>query len=87
MTRTRVLAQSVGYMSLFLSLAAAVIVSLFVWMAARPAQQHIGDNAQLGIVQQSHQWTETLLNLLPVILVLIAIFGSIAFVVYQTRFA
>jgi len=80
------LAQSVGYMSLFTSLAGAVIVSFVVWQLAEPAQGYIGDNAQLGIVQQSHQWTETLLDMLPVILALIAIFGSIAFVVYQTRF-
>lgn len=85
MTRTE-LRQSVGYMSFFTSLAAAAIVTWTVWKLSIQPMNYIGDNAQLSIVLSSKQWTETLLNNLPAIFLIMAVAGSIAFVVYQTRF-
>jgi len=81
------LKQTVGLVSFFSSLVAGSIVIWLVWKVGAPAQQEIGDNAQLEAVRRSHQWTETLLNSLPVVFLLIGVSGTIAFVVYQTRFA
>jgi len=81
------LRQSVGYVSLFTSLGAGAIMTWIVWRLVETPQARIGDNAQLEAVRRSHQWTELLLNNLPIIFLLIAVVGSIAFTVYQTRYA
>lgn len=81
------LRQSVGYVELFSSLGAAAIMTWIVWRLAETPQSRIGDKAQLESVRRSHQWTELLLNNLPIIFLLIAVVGSIAFTVYQTRYA
>ena len=81
------LRQSVGYMELVTSLVAGAIVIWLTWTAAEPGMASINERAQLEEVRRSVQWTEVLLNQLPVIFLLIAVTGSLAFVVYQTRFA
>ncbi|UIP01696.1 hypothetical protein Hbl1158_16975 (plasmid) [Halobaculum sp. CBA1158] len=81
------LRQSVGFVDLVASLAGGAVVVWVVWWLAESPMQYIGDNAQLPAVQRSHQWTDVLLSNLPVVYVVIAVVGSIAFTVYQTRFA
>lgn len=85
MTRTA-LRQSVSYVEFFSSLAAGAIVTWIIWMIAKKPMTYLGDNAQLSIVRRNNQWTEILLNNLPVLFAIIAIIGSIAIVVYVTRF-
>lgn len=81
------LRQSVGYVSLFSSLGAAAVVTWITWKLAVEPMSYIGDNATNTLVRKNHQWTTILLDNLPIVFVLIAMVGSIAFVVYQTRFA
>lgn len=84
---TAVLRQSVGYMELVTSLAAGAIVTWLVWTASEDGMASLNERAQLAEVRRSVQWTEVLLNNLPVIFLIIAVVGSLAFTVYQTRFA
>lgn len=86
MTRAQ-LRQSIGFVDFFSSLGAGAIVTWLVWKLSVEPMGYLGDNAQLAKVQQSVQWTEILLNNLPIIFAIIAVVGSIAFVVFQTRFA
>lgn len=79
--------QSVGIVEFFSSLGAGAVITWLVWKLANEPMGYIGDNAQLSEVSQSHQWTGLLLDNLPIVFLIIAVVGSIAFVTYQTRFA
>jgi len=81
------LRQSVGFVDFVASLGGGAIVVYIVWTLAESPMQEIGDNAQLETVRRSHQWTELLLNNLPIMFALIAVTGAIAFVIYQTEYA
>lgn len=86
MSRAR-LEQSVGYLSLFSTLGAGAIMTWVLWKLGAQPMGYLEDNAQLEPVRRSVQWNEVLLNNFPVIVLLFAVVGSLAFVVYQTRFA
>lgn len=81
------LEQSNGFMQLVTSLAGGAVVVFIVWMAAEDGMASLDQRAQLEEVRRSVQWTEIMLNQLPVIFLIIAVVGSLAFTVYQTRFA
>lgn len=85
MMRTQ-LRQTVSIVEFFSSLGAGAVIIWIVWKLAVSPMTYIGDNAQLAPVQRSFQWTEILLNNLPIMFAIIAVVGSIAFVVYQTGF-
>lgn len=86
MIQTR-LEQSVGYMELFTSLGAGAVVVWVVWKLSVQPMNYIDSEATVESVRRSHQWTDLFLTHLPVVFLLITVAGSIAFVVYQTRFA
>ncbi len=81
------LEQSVGYLSLFSTLGAGAIITWVLWRLSEQPMGYLGDNAELEPVRRSVQWNEVLLNNFPVIVLIFAVAGSIAFTVYQTRFA
>lgn len=81
------LRQSVGIVEFFSSLAGGAVVIWLSWRLSEQPMASMNDNAQLDEVRRSVQWTEILLNNLPVIFLVTAVVGSIAFAVYQTRFA
>jgi multisubunit Na+/H+ antiporter MnhC subunit len=81
------LPQSTGFVGFISSLGGGAVVIWVVWQLAGSPMNRLEANATLPIVQRSHQWTETLLNYLPVVFLLTAVVASIAFVVFQTRFA
>jgi hypothetical protein len=81
------LPQSLGFVELFSSLAGGAVIIWLVWRLAEAPMASMNDRAQLESVRRSVQWTDVLLNNLPVVFLLIAVVGSIAWVVFQTRFA
>lgn len=85
MTRAR-LEQSVGYLSLFSTLGTGAIVTWLLWKLSSEPMSYLGDNAQLEPVRRSVEWNEVLLNNFPIIVLIFAVVGSLAFTVYQTRF-
>jgi len=85
MPRTQ-LRQSVGIVSFFASLGLAAVIVWLMWRLSEPAMGTLNNSSTVPEVRQSVQWTETLLTNMPVVFVLMAVVGGIAFVVYQTRF-
>jgi len=81
------LSQSIGFVELFSSLAGGAVIVWLAWRLSGPPMASMNDRAELESVRRSVQWTDVLLNNLPVIFLLIAVVGSIAWVVFQTRFA
>lgn len=81
------LKQSLGFVQFFTSLAGGVIIVWLVWNLSETPMASINERAQLESVRRSAEWTEILLNNLPLLFLLMAVVGSIAWVVFQTRFA
>lgn len=81
-----ILRQSVGIISFFASLGLAAIIVWLMWQLSEPAMGTLNNSSTVPEVRQSVQWTDTLLTNMPVVFVLMAVVGGIAFVVYQTRF-
>jgi len=79
--------QSVGFVEFFSSLAGGAIVVWLVWKVSDKPMASSADRAQLEPVRRSLEWTDQLLFYLPVLFLLTAVVGSIAWTVYQTRFA
>jgi len=77
--------QSIGFVELFASLAGAGVLTWIVWRLAEEPMAASRRNAQLESVQRSLQWTDQLLFFLPVLFLLTAVVGSIAWAVFQTR--
>jgi TRAP-type C4-dicarboxylate transport system permease small subunit len=85
MRRTQ-LRQSVGVVNLFASLGLAAVMIWITWKLSAPAMTVMDSEATTQEVVRSVQWTDTLLTNLPIVFVLMAVVGGIAFVVFQTRF-
>lgn len=86
MTR-RTLQQSIGFVELFGSLAGGAVIVWIVYKLAEEPMASSTSRAQLEPVRRSLQWTDQLLLYLPVLFLLTAVVGSIAWAVFQTRFA
>ena len=80
------LEQSVGYMEFFASLGAGAIVAWVVTTLAGEQLNYVGANASNSLVQQSNQWLTVLVENLPVVFLLIAAAGGVAWAVFQTNF-
>jgi hypothetical protein len=80
------LRQSVGVMEFFASLGGAAIVSWVVVELAGPQLTYANNNATNSLVATSNQWFSAVVENLPIIMLFIAVVGSLAFVVYQTRY-
>jgi hypothetical protein len=84
----RTVDQSVAFVRYFAGLGGAAVI---VWLVRRVANPQLQRTANMGNPTtkfvQSQQWFETLLTNLPILFLLLMTMGTIAFVVYQTRFA
>jgi len=79
--------QSIGFVELFSSLIGAGVVVWIVYELSDKPMASSADRAQLEPVRRSLEWTDQLLFYLPLLFLLTAVVGSIAWTVYQTRFA
>lgn len=80
------LRQSVGVVNLFATLGLGAVMIWITWRLSEPAMTFMDAEASTPEVVRSVQWTDTLLTNLPIVFVLMAVVGGIAFVVFQTRF-
>jgi len=80
-------AQSVGIVRFFASLGAGAAVVWAVQRLVDAPLTYAENEAQLSIVQQSNAWFQTLVENLPILFLLLASMGGIAWAIYQTNFA
>lgn len=80
------LAQSVGFMQFFATLGAGAVIFWFVNKVTAEPMSYVASNATNQTVQRSNGWFELLINNLPIIFLLIAVMGSIAWAVFETRY-
>lgn len=78
--------QSVGYIEFVASLGAGAIVAWVVTMLAGDQLDYVAANSSNSLVQQSNQWLSILVENLPVVFLLIAAAGGVAWAVFQTSF-
>jgi flagellar biosynthesis protein FlhB len=78
--------QSLGIVDFFASLAAGGIVTWVVWKATAEPMSTVGSAAQNSMVQESNTWFQILLDNLPLLFLLIACLGGVAWAVFQTEF-
>lgn len=78
--------QSVGIAEFFASLAAGAIVTWVVWAAVDGPLAYASGTATNDQVVQSNEWFQILVDNLPILFLLIASAGGIAWAVFQTEF-
>jgi hypothetical protein len=79
-------AQSVGLVRFFGSLGAGAVIVWIVQRLTADQLDYIDQNATVSAVQQSNAWFEVLVNNLPILFLLLAAMGGLAWSVYQTRY-
>ena len=80
-------AQSIGIVRFFASLGGGAAVVWAVQRVVGDSLDFAEQEAQLSIVQQSNAWFRVLVENLPVLFLLIASMGGIAWAIYQTNYA
>jgi len=80
-------AQSIGLVNFLASLGAGAVIVWVVRRLTANQMSYMDTNATVGAVQQSQDWFAVLIENLPVLFLLIACMGGIAWSVYQSGYA
>jgi Na+-transporting methylmalonyl-CoA/oxaloacetate decarboxylase beta subunit len=80
------LPQSVGLVHFFATLGGGVVIVWVVQRLVGDQLTYIDNNATVSLVQDSNAWFQVLVENMPVLFLLIASMGGLAWTVYQTRY-